>query len=488
MKIHALALCAILQFPFCSSLSVEILKPNNTGPEAALIIVPGAYISGSAYKPLAEVIQKNSNLKLWVALLDGFFNKLANPLQLPIVFKKAVNELQKAGYKGKKVFLAGHSLGGEVAALYGQKANHILDGVLLFASYITKNNKLKEYPFPVLTISGDLDGLTRITRIVDTFEELQEDVISDPEQIYRTPVVVMESINHGQFASGPLPKPVTDHDLNPELSQSVAYNTIANYSNAFMVVVRNETDTNVTKAKNILEDGHTKTAAMMQPLSKVKALDQNPDFTSHWTNTAQELVVSLKNITDVEFINYEDESLDILPKELPVLLPSDNVKIESLTTLWMQPNPLDSTTSPLSPLQLKATMKSQEAVKTILPSSQFGISASCKEVNQNAYELAFAKSSPIAKERYTSRGRRIVFNEDVSVSSQFQWIKSQLDLNYNQTGLFVTATRFHTDMSQPTKSYSGQSDCTLISPFRAMEWIYIDSLKYTKSQIESNTT
>lgn len=107
---------------------------------------------------------------------------------------------------------------------------------------------------------------------------------------------------------------------------------------------------------------------------------------------------------------------------------------------------------------------------------------------QNAYELAFAKSSPIAKERYTSRGRQIVFNEDVSVSSQFQWIKSQLDLNYNQTGLFVTATRFHTDMSQPTKSYSGQSDCTLISPFRAMEWIYIDSLKYTKSQIESNTT
>lgn len=94
----------------------------------------------------------------------------------------------------------------------------------------------------------------------------------------------------------------------------------------------------------------------------------------------------------------------------------------------------------------------------------------------------------MAKERYTSRGRRIVFNEDVSVTSQFQWIKSQLDLNYNQTGLFVTATRFHTDMSQPKKSYSGQTDCTLISPFRAMEWVYIDSLKYTKSQIESNTT
>ncbi|XP_052106400.1 uncharacterized protein LOC127738939 [Mytilus californianus] len=488
MKILYLASFAVLQFHFCSSLSVEILKPNSTGPEAALVIVPGAYITGAAYKPLAQVIQKNSNLKLWVALLDGFFNKLPNPLQLPIVFKKAVNELLKAGYKGKKVFLAGHSLGGEVAALYGQKANHILDGVLLFASYITKNNKLKEYPFPVLTISGDLDGLTRITRIVDTFEELQEDVKSDPEQIYRTPVIVMESINHGQFASGQLPKTVTDHDLNPEVSQSVAYNTIANYSNAFMVVVRNDTDTNVTQAENILEDGYTKTTTMMQPLSKVKALDQNPEFTSHWTNTAQELVVSLKNITGVEFINYEDESLDILPKQSRVLIPSDNIKIESLTTLWMQPNPLDSTTSPLSPLQLKATMKSQEAVKKILPSSQFGIPASCKEVNQNAYELAFAKSSPMAKERYTSRGRRIIFNDDVSVSSEFQWVRSQLDLNYNQTGLYVTAARFQTGMSEPTKSYSGQNDCTLISPFRAMEWIYIDSLKYTTSQIKSNST
>lgn len=55
MKIHALALGAILQLSFCSSLSVEILKPNNTGPEAALIIVPGAYISGSAYKPLGKL-------------------------------------------------------------------------------------------------------------------------------------------------------------------------------------------------------------------------------------------------------------------------------------------------------------------------------------------------------------------------------------------------------------------------------------------------
>ena len=40
-----------------------------------------------------------------------------------------------------------------------------------------------------------------------------------------------------------------------------------------------------------------------QPLSNIKALDQNEEWVSHWTNTAQQLVVSMKNTTSVEVIN-----------------------------------------------------------------------------------------------------------------------------------------------------------------------------------------
>lgn len=53
---------------------------------------------------------------------------------------------------------------------YGLNHGSSLKGVMLWASYLTKGHALKDYPTPVLTISGDLDGLTRITRIVDTFE------------------------------------------------------------------------------------------------------------------------------------------------------------------------------------------------------------------------------------------------------------------------------------------------------------------------------
>ena len=79
-----------------------------------------------------------------------------------------------------------------------------------------------------------------------------------------------------------------------------------------------------------------------------------------------------------QFVNYEDESQAITrPSRL-----APDIQIVSYTTLWLTPNPLDVTTSPLSPLQLKATMKSQEAVKKIFPNRPFGTPATCKEINQ----------------------------------------------------------------------------------------------------------
>lgn len=59
---------------------------------------------------------------------------------------------------------------GVFVADYGLKQEPPLTGVMLFASYLTRGHRLRDYPTPLLTISGDLDGLTRITRIVETFE------------------------------------------------------------------------------------------------------------------------------------------------------------------------------------------------------------------------------------------------------------------------------------------------------------------------------
>lgn len=83
-------------------------------------------------------------------------------------------------------------------------------------------------------------------------------------QKYKTPVIVMEGVNHGQFASGKMPPNVANYDLNPELSTNDAHDLISNFTNAFMVSVRNDSNTNIDKAMSILEDGYMATSSILQ--------------------------------------------------------------------------------------------------------------------------------------------------------------------------------------------------------------------------------
>jgi hypothetical protein len=45
-----------------------------------------------------------------------------------------------------------------------------------------------------------------------------------------------------------MPPNVASYDLNPELSMTAAHDLISNFTNAFMVSVRNDSNTNIDKA------------------------------------------------------------------------------------------------------------------------------------------------------------------------------------------------------------------------------------------------
>ena len=83
-------------------------------------------------------------------------------------------------------------------------------------------------------------------------------------QKYKTPVIVMEGVNHALFASGKMPSNVANYDLDPDVSMTAAHDLISNFTNAFMVSVRNDSDTNVDKAMSILEDGYMATSSILQ--------------------------------------------------------------------------------------------------------------------------------------------------------------------------------------------------------------------------------
>jgi len=95
----------------------------------------------------------------------------------------------------------------------------------------------------------------------------------------------------------------------------------------------------------------------------------------------------------------------------------------------------------------------------------------CNFVLQMLYNLALSRSSKTALDRFHKRGSSIAFHADVESDSQFTWVVRGLDLEYGTNG--------HLDVTTHAYTTDDVMACKLLSPFRAMEWIYIDSLKRT---------
>ncbi|KAK3101187.1 hypothetical protein FSP39_001620 [Pinctada imbricata] len=453
----------------CSSLSVKLIHPIKNGTEVAVLIAPGAGIAGSAYNPLAVALQNESPMKLWVVLLDDFLVGAVNPPQLIQVVSMAKSSLMQAGFKSDEIYLAGHSLGGAMTAMYGFNGSG-LKGAILFAAYLTNGNHLKDFPVPVLTISGDLDGLTRVTRIASSFEDLESFMKQDATAVYKTPVIVMSGVNHADFASGTMPSNVKDHDLKSELNQTEAQNTISKYTSAFLLCnMKNVEPTVVEYAKKVLVLAYNTTKALVTPLIEMKAMDENSQSSSNWTKIGQKMVINAvdndeKNFATLEFYQ---PSADIQ---------SEEAKIDTYTTVSLPFDPIDANPGPKSPEQLQAKMKTQESVSSKTHKTEYLKAATCKDINEAAFKYAMTKSSKEAISRFQKSGRKITFLNDTQTSSGPQWLAGNLNLKYSSSGMVVQSVVLKTNLDVILPSFAGQYYCKLLSPFRAMEFIYLDCM------------
>ncbi|KAK7098991.1 hypothetical protein V1264_003199 [Littorina saxatilis] len=459
------------------------MAPTTGGTtEAALIIVPGASITGEAYKPLATTIQQASPLKLWVVLLEGFLLTTPNPLELGGAVTSAIAALKHQGMTSDNIFLAGHSLGGVFVGQYGSSNASKLKGILLYASYLTRDVKLASYPLPVLTISGDLDGQTRLTRIVDSFQQLEASLSQNPTNKYRTPVVTMPGVSHAQFASGQMPKAVTNKDLNPEATSTVAYKLIAKHTSAFLLsslgdsVPQNLRST----ALSDLNKAYTDTKTIMQPLITVKEMDQNSQNSDQWAIQAQYLESGLSR-SQVKVTDEILPQMNFLSSKPKIHGAGNDLTIQTFAHLAFSSNPLDISTVPSAPRVLSFKMKSFEAVKDAMPAGTTlntdVWNITCKDINQAAFNLALQSSSPVARQRYLDHGRPIIFKPDVMHSTGLGWSTSDIGLNEDDQGLHVTSQTLKTQLHELFDMFSGMHYCKGLSPFRAMEWIYVDSLR-----------
>jgi hypothetical protein len=146
---------------------------------AGIIIYPGAFVEPHSYAPAAHALAG-----------DGAFVAIVPmPLSLAILGSNRADGVIEEHPEITDWVIAGHSLGGVMAARY--TANHpgAVDGLSLWASYPEDGEDLSSWNGETTSIFGTLDGLTSVDDIEDSRVRLPSS----------TAFVAIEGGNHAYF-------------------------------------------------------------------------------------------------------------------------------------------------------------------------------------------------------------------------------------------------------------------------------------------------
>lgn len=151
-------------------------QPNGTG----LIVYPGGLVDPEAYVMLADAIAQSGVTVVIVPM----------PFDLAVFGINNADGVVTAYPEVQRWALAGHSLGGSMAAQYiANRADDLgkVRGLALWASYAPDGVDLSQLPIQVVSVYGSLDGV--MNRNVDMLKGLPPG----------TPLVVIEGGNHAGF-------------------------------------------------------------------------------------------------------------------------------------------------------------------------------------------------------------------------------------------------------------------------------------------------
>ena len=484
-----------------------ILKPVKTGPqEIVLIMIQGAYVKPDQYVPLAAAIQANSVYTLWVGIPELPLD-LAQPLAIPDGISRVLKSMTQQGMNASSIFYSGHSLGGAILQDYVFKnSDNSSQGQILMGAYLLRKYRNETYPVPTLTIGGELDGLTRVTRIMEEYYHrifMTKDVQAATKSF---PVAVIEGMSHFQFASGNIPNHVKNNDLKPEISYNTAHSQVAALVAAFMALHMGD-----TRDLSTIQTAVEATGSFVKPLINAYQLegfynfeppcyDKKPDgyctVGCPWTEKAQQIMGGLPPGPSLIDKDAFHPVYQITPVHLPHVTnncsnPDSSCVLNAVTVtqnVYEDIDKLDTASTFTSAKELRAKLKSRQTVlqaagfKNVL----FNVSDApsiCKEINQQAYDWAKTNAGSKTYQRYVTFGEYMIMGPDkgpYNVGPEWIWNPLVFTETENSTGgavLEVQSKMLKTPTDYYIKASAGMHYCKLLSPARAMEWIYVDGLR-----------
>jgi len=517
--------------------NLTVLKPlpGKTGPTAVWLVVPGAEIGREAYRPLGEAVQQECHMPLWVAVLGSLpLAPTTLPPELGSRIDGALLALKDLGLDlaTAKVFYGGHSLGSvfiqdHLASHHGKdgplggKVDVI--GQVLMGGFIQRKYLYPSWSYPIstLTVGAELDGLARITRLAEAFYKSS----GKPD----FPVEMVPGMTHMQFASGEAPALVRLRDLKPAVTEKQAQDAVARLVARFF---------KHRIAGTRQEAAEETTEQLLRPIIAAYEMEGSRNFNapeqiggpgeskcvkggcpskSKWATEAQKVISAVEGWAlqvDNEYVDCKSTPLTGEEFHLPVIKNDTRTKTISITTysqgFWDDNLPSwFHWREVFDKFDTGFVATSAEEIGTKLASRQCtliqGVGQAetpfsvddpdfCAMANKKAYEWALANAGAATRQRFERFGQKYEFGKDIAKSGGPFFLNARLKFDEvtKQSGekvIQVSAPMQKTEFNYwkrhfgPVPRPSIVPDpgcfhyCKLLSPARAMEWIYLDSLR-----------
>jgi len=475
---------------------VVMQPPVSTSERSALLVwIPGGKVPNTVYAPMLQKVQQalSGTVDLWVSIASCPDSGTTGGLCIPSFGDANVTAALDAGRKASGVdapeqtWLGGHSLGGAAADYYcthdeGKAA--IRGGCILMGDYIFEGPQgMLNYPLPVLSLLGELNfGSARPMKMAPYFAVADA---AGPEQLLRTPIVVVKGIDHSDMCEG---FPV-EGDLHSSLSPEEATDAIASLTSDFMI-----SQIFPAEAEGRMRPYLDFTREYMAPMNAALDLDL---YSAGWCEKLQLMLAGpFADRVDVSGRYYNTSVEWPAPSakysrvkqgvvEITVTsrnaYESDSVWPPADPWPFMSSGSLGATAAPppvvrATPTSQGCRMISQSKISELLGYKGPPESANfCETANKAAWQWAQDNALKRTLDRYASAqpcndcssGAQMVFMADTDGGDTFEKF-ANMTLGYDVTDETVV-------VQSPAFMSGEEHSCMLLSPSRAMDFLVLDA-------------
>jgi hypothetical protein len=417
-------------FYLISCSSDIILEPIKKGASTvALIFLPGAELPPDRYVPLLKQVQLTSSNSLWVGI-PSFLGNLPVVPTRPKVIDEILEKFYKSGMPiNATIFLGGHSLGGIASQTLAYQYTTKLSGQILIGAFLERKYESSStiYPVSTLILSGELDGLARVTRIIESFYFYST---------YPHFTLIIPGMNHMNTASGQPSSHIIKNDIQSEINETIAHQQLSiRISDYIDMRLNNQTIT------PMLEYNLNQTKIFSQPYLTALNLEgfyhflppcynktnDNCQIGSPWSAYGQNIMSGLNdtvqlNISDEFHIVYKlPEHFAHLDNNCSSVEPVSNCTLNVHTVtqnIYDANDEFDTGETHSSAEEMRVKMISRQVLLQAADGKEHDFNQTdnqslCGLINQHALDWALKNAGNKTKDRYEKLGKKMTIGDDI---------------------------------------------------------------------------